>query len=97
MDTVDITKVNSERAEAVRNMLLATHDDYKNTFETEAGKRVVEDLEKLCYYSISTVNMKSINVDEMVFREGMRAVLLRIKNYSNSNNFKKFVEPKNAG
>jgi len=49
--------------------------DYKTTFESESGQRVLNDLKKTCFYNTSTIN-ESSNV--MAFNEGQRAVVLHI-------------------
>ena len=49
--------------------------DYKKTFETEEGKRVLKDLEKVCMYRFTTFDKDSLT---MAFQEGLRAVYLHI-------------------
>lgn len=67
--------------------LLQLCSAYMNTFTTESGKEVLEDLEKYCFVKTSTVNNdRDVNRDSMLVREGMRRVVLRIQN---------FMDPKN--
>jgi len=51
--------------------------DYKKVFDTEEGKRVMEDLENTGFYNTTTF----VPNDSMatVFNEGLRAFLLHIK------------------
>lgn len=51
--------------------------DYRATFESDSGKRVLEDLERRCF--IRTTTFKDFDPTTMVFNEGKRAVLLHIK------------------
>ena len=51
--------------------------DYKTTFSTASGKKVLDDLMKSCNMISSTVG-KKIDVNEMLLEEGKRAVCLRI-------------------
>lgn len=56
--------------------LKALREDYKKVFETEEGKRVLKDLEKVCLY-----NATAFDKDPYVtaFQEGLRGVFLHIK------------------
>ncbi len=60
---------NSERLKGLR-------EDYKKTFESEEGKKVLKDLEKVCLY-----NSTAFDKDPYVtaFQEGLRTVFLHIK------------------
>ena len=50
--------------------------DYRETFNTAAGKRVVEDLELRGYYRTTTIsNQEHI----MIYREGARSMVAYIK------------------
>lgn len=49
--------------------------DYKATFNTEAGKRVLEDLELRNFMKTTTFDG---NPNIMIYREGQRSVLLHI-------------------
>ncbi len=51
--------------------------DYKNTFSTEEGQRVLKNLEKLCF-----VHGTTFSVDDGViqFNEGKRTVVVQIQN-----------------
>lgn len=57
------------------DILKQLQQDYRNTFSTESGKRVLKDLENICFYK-STVFAPDNNV--MAFKEGNRAVYLHI-------------------
>lgn len=50
-------------------------EDYKKTFSTEEGKRVLKDLEKLCLYRSSIFDKEPM---VMAFQEGLRTVYLHI-------------------
>lgn len=52
-------------------------EDYKATFATENGKRVLEDLKTRCFENKTTF---SINANLTNFNEGTRMVLVLIKN-----------------
>ena len=52
-------------------------EDYKSTFATENGKRVLEDLEARCFETKTTF---SVNPQVTSFNEGTRMVLVLIKN-----------------
>lgn len=54
---------------------------YKLTFESENGKKVLEDLEKRCSYH-TTTHIKG-DSHESAFLEGTRSVILFIKNMLN--------------
>jgi len=48
---------------------------YKDTFNTESGKKVLHDLCKSCHIYKSTMDS---NPHEMAYKEGERSVVLRI-------------------
>jgi len=52
--------------------------DYKNVFGSEAGKRVLKDLEKFCFYKQPTFNGTS-DTNIMIMREGQRSIYLYIQ------------------
>ena len=55
---------------------------YKDTFESESGRIVLEDLKKVCFYGDSTIyDDNKIDPLSVVLREGLRRVVLRITNY----------------
>ena len=54
---------------------------YKQVFESDNGKKVLEDLEKRCSYH-STTHIKG-DSHESAFLEGKRSVVLFIKNMLN--------------
>lgn len=56
--------------------LKARRLDYKKTFESEEGKKVLKDLEKLCLYNDSIFSKDAL---VMAFQEGLRTVYLHIK------------------
>jgi hypothetical protein len=68
--------------EQAKNDKLALLQDYKLTFESSTGKRVLADLERVCYYNSTTAGNNTIDRDAIVYREGMRSVLLLIKKYA---------------
>jgi len=63
---IDLFKRN-ERAERIRA--------YKRVFESEDGKRVLQDLMKSCHVFSSTMDA---NPHELAYREGERSTVLRI-------------------
>ena len=52
--------------------------DYKDTFTSDSGERVLLDLMERCDMLNSTRNLDDPNTDNMIFREGQRNVVLRI-------------------
>lgn len=50
-------------------------EDYKKTFESEEGKKVLADLEKVCLFKTTTFDKDPY---VMAFQEGLRAVYLHI-------------------
>ena len=59
---------NAERLKGLRG-------DYKKTFESEEGKKVLKDLESVCMFKMSTFNKDPYVT---AFSEGLRAVYLHI-------------------
>ena len=55
--------------------------DYKTTFGSESGQRVLEDLKKRC--SFETTSFVQGDSHDSAFREGQRAVVLFINNMLN--------------
>ena len=55
--------------------------DYKTTFGSESGQRVLEDLKKRC--SFETTTFVKGDSHESAFLEGSRAVVMFIKNMLN--------------
>lgn len=51
--------------------------NYKQTFDTESGKKVLADLAKFCNYNNTSVE-EPINEFKTVFNEGKRRAYLRI-------------------
>ena len=64
---------NSDKLKGLRN-------DYKKLFESEEGKRVLKDLERVCLYRATTFD-KDPGV--MAFQEGLRGVYLHITTLMN--------------
>ncbi len=60
--------------------LKGNREDYKKVFETEEGKRVLKDLERVCMYRSTTFDKDSL---VMAFQEGLRAVYLHITTIMN--------------
>ena len=50
-------------------------EDYKKTFSTEEGQRVLKDLERVCMYRSTTFDKEAL---VMAFQEGIRSVYLHI-------------------
>ena len=59
--------------------LEALKKDYISVFETSAGKRILADLEKKCFLNRSTMPQDG-NPQVLAFHEGMRYVVVHIKN-----------------
>jgi len=59
----------------------ATMRAYKEVFESEAGKIVLEDLMKSCHFTMSTFDKDPY---ETHFNEGARSVVLRIIRTTNA-------------
>jgi hypothetical protein len=55
--------------------------DYKQTFKSETGEKVLTDLENRCGYNVTT-HIKG-DSHESAFLEGQRSVVLFIKNMLN--------------
>lgn len=55
--------------------LKGKRNDYKKVFESEEGKRVLKDLERVCMYRATTFDKDAAI---MAFQEGLRAVYLHI-------------------
>jgi hypothetical protein len=67
------------------NVIESLHQDYKITFDSPSGQRVLKDLERLCYINDSTIsNIDKFDINSLALKEGMRRVVLRIKQYSDS-------------
>ncbi len=60
--------------------LKGNREDYKKVFETEEGKRVLKDLERVCMYRSTTFDKDSL---VMAFQEGLSAVYLHITTIMN--------------
>ena len=54
---------------------------YKTIFKSDDGKMVMDDLEKRCFYNVTTFAKGDTN--ETAFYEGQRTVLLFIKSMIN--------------
>ena len=55
--------------------------DYKICFDTDQGKRILDDLSKRCHEFVTTHDKQSPT--ESAFLEGQRSVLIFIKNMVN--------------
>ena len=67
-------------AENNAQRLKGLREDYKKTFESEEGKRVLKDLEKVCLYRSTCFDKEALI---MAFQEGLRAVYLHITTVMN--------------
>ncbi len=52
--------------------------DYQHIFDTDEGKRVLADLQRRCFFQVST--FVPDNANETFVREGQRSVVLHIIN-----------------
>lgn len=52
--------------------------DYQHIFDTDEGKRVLSDLQRRCFFTVST--FVPDNANETFVREGQRSVVLHIIN-----------------
>jgi len=77
------------------DMVKERHVYYKDTFATPCGKKVIKDLEASCYIHRSTItDQSSVDPYLLGFREGQRAVVLKINNYRDDECLKKMgVDP----
>jgi len=57
--------------------LLELKEDYKITFNSEEGKKVLNDLEKRCHEFVTTFSKDSST--ETAFLEGQRSILIFLK------------------
>ena len=57
--------------------LLELKNDYKITFSSEQGQRVLNDLEKRCHEFVTTFSKDSST--ETAFLEGQRSILIFLK------------------
>ena len=57
--------------------------NYKIVFNSDDGKKVIEDLEKRCHEFVTTHDKQSAT--ESAFLEGQRSVLIFMKNMINKN------------
>ena len=57
--------------------LLELKEDYKITFNSEQGQRVLNDLEKRCHEFVTTFSKDSST--ETAFLEGQRSILIFLK------------------
>lgn len=67
-----------QRRQVVENnsaRLKGLREDYKKIFESEEGKRVLKDLEKICLFKSTTFDKDALT---MAFQEGLRGVYLHI-------------------
>ena len=63
--------------------LISLIKNYKIVFNSDAGKKVIEDLEKRCHEFVTTHD--KTNSHETAFLEGQRSVLIFIKSMINKN------------
>ena len=70
-----MSKLKSDSTAAVNEAREQLYSDYRATFGTEHGRRVLEDLKSSCFWKRSTFDP---NPAVMAFREGMRNVLLKV-------------------
>ena len=80
-----------ELAEQQFNEIQQLKKDYLNTFGSEAGKKVLADLEKKCFIHQTTFSSAE---GRTLFNEGMRFVAVNIKNMLSMNmeTLKKFIK-----
>ena len=74
------------KQEQVEKIIAALRVSYKQTFETDDGKKVLSDLEKRCHF-LHTTNIKG-DSHESAYMEGQRSVLLFIKQMLQNDNEK---------
>ena len=70
-------KIDQKTLEALKQLVIA----YKQVFNSDNGKKVLEDLERRCSYH-TTTHIKG-DRHESAFLEGTRSVILFIKNMLN--------------
>jgi uncharacterized protein (DUF2126 family) len=72
-----VDKIDKKTLEALKQLVIA----YKQVFNSDNGKKVLEDLERRCSYH-TTTHIKG-DSHESAFLEGTRSVILFIKNMLN--------------
>tara|TARA_R100001594_G_scaffold1645_1_gene7030 strand:+ start:8368 stop:8607 length:240 start_codon:yes stop_codon:yes gene_type:complete len=72
-----VDKIDQKTLEALKQLVIA----YKQVFNSDNGKKVLEDLERRCSYH-TTTHIKG-DSHESAFLEGTRSVILFIKNMLN--------------
>ena len=74
----------------MRDQLTALNQDqlanlYKKVFDGVDGQLVFQDLKDRCFYHVSTVNgQNSVHSNEVIYKEGMRSVILHIETNLNT-------------
>lgn len=68
----DLTKKEISRVEALK-------EAYEKIFNSEEGKKVLEDLEKNCFVKTTTFPFNQPSALLLAFNEGKRAVILHIR------------------
>lgn len=72
MDAVDLKALSLSRDEI--------SSIYKNIFQSDSGKLIFADLKHRCFVKRPTVdNLDVVDSNNMIYREGMRAVFLHIE------------------
>jgi len=79
--------------------LKALKQSYNSAFSSEAGRKVLEDLEKWCYIKTTTFPFNTPDALLLAFNEGKRAVILHIKTMMEFDieRLKKLMELQNQG
>ena len=60
-------------------MSIEKYRTYSNTFSEPTGKKVLEDLERFCFFNDSTVMSAPVDANYALLLEGRRQVILYIK------------------
>ena len=73
---------NQELNEKQMNEIRELKKDYIETFSSPRGKKVLSNLEKICFTNKTTY---SVDPNRIYLNEGMRFVVIHIKNMMNMN------------
>lgn len=65
----------------IEKSLEETKTAYQKVFTSDAGKIVLDNLEKFCGYNSPSVNEQSPNELQTFYNEGKRRVILRIHSF----------------
>ena len=67
------------------NLLEKRRNNYKKVFESDTGKQVLEELKKIFFFNMTTLQQGAMGTDpyKTAFNEGQRSVVVQIINTMN--------------